>query len=436
MDGTKNDTADKRAGLRGLLPDLTPLRVSRDFRLVWSSGLVTSIGSVFTLIALQLQVAQITGSALAVGALGAAELIPVVLFGLYGGAIADAFDRRKVILATELGLSLVALGLLGNALLGQPMIWPLYVAAAATAALQGVQQPSLEAVTPRIVAHDQLPAAISVTAARWTVAGVVGPAIAGVAIASFGVRTAFAVDAVSFAISIALLLLVRPVPASPEAESPSFSGVGRAIGYAWSRPELVGTYAADMAATVLALPIALFPFLATELHALWALGLLYSAMFAGSLVAGLTSGWTGRVHRHGRMILLGAVICGAAVTIAGLVPNIWVLIVMLAISGAATWVSDVFRGIIWSQSIPDGMRGRLAGIELITGSAGPAIGDLRAGALATRFGIRPALWIGGLATLITAGTLSAALPSLWRYDARTDPHVAQVKAAVEKQAAE
>jgi MFS family permease len=423
-------TGDDTTPRRRLLPDLTPWRTSRDFRLLWSSGLITMIGSTFTLVAMPLQVKQLTGSAVAVGALGAAELVPVLVLGLYGGALADRLDRRKLALVTEVCLAGVTALLLANSLLGRPMLWPLYAAGALLAGLQGLQQPAVQALLPRLVPHDQLTAAMSFISVQWSVAGVLGPALGGFVAAILGPTTAFSVDLVSFVVSALLLFGLRPVPVDPGNEDvPTWQHIAEGFRYAVGRPELIGTYVADMAAMCFAVPTTVFPFLADDLHAPWSLGLLFAASSVGSMAATLTSGWTGRVHHHGRLVLAGFALYGAGICLAGLTGHLWLTLVMLAVAGAGQFVADLFRVTIWNASVPDRLRGRLAGIELLTSSVGPSSGEVRAGLVTGRFGVRVALATGGLACVAAMGVLVVMLPSLWRYDERTDPHVAAVRAA-------
>ncbi|MGW4208471.1 MFS transporter [Lentzea sp. NPDC004789] len=388
--------------------DLRPLR-QKDFRLVWWSGAVTMLGTVFTMTAVPLQIAAITGSPLAVGAVGVVELLPSIAFGLYGGVLADRFDRRTIALVTEVALAAVVALLLVN----PTSLVFLFGSAAIAAAIQGLQQPALEAMIPRLVPRDQLVAAGGLLGLRWGVGGIFAPAAAGIVIAAAGVTTAFAFDLVTFAVSVALLARVRAVPTAADAEWPRFVDGAR---YVAGRPDLVGTYLVDLAATVLALPTALFPFLAADRP--WAVGFLYSASALGVLVAATTGGWTSRVTRHGRWVLLAAALVGVAMIGVAVRRDIWLAVAFLALAGAANWLGDTFRGAIWNSTIPDELRGRLAGIEMLVGSVGPALGDLRAGAMATRFGIRKTVAIGGVACLASAGVLSAALPSLWRYEAQ------------------
>ena len=386
--------------------DLRPLR-QKDFRLVWWSGAVTMLGTVFTMTAVPLQIAAITGSPLAVGAVGVVELLPSIAFGLYGGVLADRFDRRTIALVTEVALAAVVALLMVN----PTSLVFLFGSAAVAAALQGVQQPALEAMIPRLVPRDQLVAAGGLLGLRWGVGGIFAPAAAGIVITTAGVTAAFAFDLVTFAVSVALLARVRAVPTAADAEWPRFVDGAR---YVAGRPDLIGTYLVDLAATVLALPTALFPFLAADRP--WAVGFLYSASALGVLVAATTGGWTGRITRHGRWVLVAAALVGVAMIGVAVSRDIWFAVAFLALAGAANWLGDTFRGAIWNSTIPDELRGRLAGVEMLVGSVGPALGDLRAGAMAARFGIRKTVAIGGVACLSSAGVLTAALPSLWRYE--------------------
>lgn len=260
------------ARMRSLLPDLAPWRASADFRRLWLAGLITNFGSFLTFVALPVQMKVLTGSAVAVGAIGAVELVPLIVFGLYGGALADALDKRKLILYTEAGQGLLCGGLLVNALMPRPAVWPLYVVAALSSALGSVQRPALDSLVPRIVAHEHLPAAASLNSLRWSVGGVAGPALAGVVVAYAGLGWAYAVDLVTFVVSVVLIVGLAASPAAHEAAKPSLASIAQGARYAWNRKELLGTYVIDLAAMFFAMPLAVLPFLADELHAAWSLG--------------------------------------------------------------------------------------------------------------------------------------------------------------------
>ncbi|MEV5309134.1 MULTISPECIES: MFS transporter [unclassified Streptomyces] len=422
-----DDTDDAPSGLRALLPDLAPWRASADFRRLWLSGLITNFGSFLTFVALPVQIKELTGSAAAVGAIGAVELVPLVVFGLYGGALADAWDKRKLIVWTEAGQGVLCAALLVNALLPSPAVWPLYVIAAFASALTSIQRPALDSLIPRIVAHEHLPAAAALNSLRWQVGGIAGPALAGVVVAYAGMGWAYAVDLLTFVVSLALVVRLRRSPASHEARKPSLRAVAEGARYAWSRKELLGTYAIDLAAMFLAMPLAVLPFLADELRAEWSLGLMYAALPAGSLLVSLTSGWTSRVHRHGRMVVLAAVLWGLAVAAAGVVGNVWLVLLFLTLAGGFDMVSGIFRGAMWNQTIPDELRGRLAGIELLSYSVGPQLGQVRSGGMAAWAGVRASVWSGGLVCAAGVGLLALCLPKLMTYDVRTNEHAVRLR---------
>ncbi|MGW9367618.1 MFS transporter [Streptomyces albidoflavus] len=409
-----------KSKLAAVLPDLSPWRSSRDFRLLWGQGLITFFGSTMALVALPLQIKELTGSPLAVGAMGAVELVPLVVFGLYGGALADAVDRARVIVATEAGLGLLALILLVNAMLPEPMLWPLYVVAAGVAALAGLQRPALDSLLARIVPHEQLAAAAALNALRWQAGAIAGPAAAGLVVAYAGNVPAYATTVACFAVSVLMCLRLSPAPPSENAAKPSLRGIAEGARYAWSRPVLLGTYAIDLAAMFFAFPNTIFPFLADELDADWSLGLMYAAGSVGSLLVSLTSGWASRTRRHGLLVVFGATGWGLAIAAAGWMSDVWLVLVCLALAGAGDMLSGLGRSTIWNQTIPDELRGRLAGIEVLSYSIGPQLGQVRAGAMAGWTGARPAVWTGGLACVVSVGLLTAALPKLVTYDARTD----------------
>jgi MFS family permease len=413
--------------LRALLPDLTPWRASADFRRLWISGVITNFGSFLTFVALPVQIKELTGSAAAVGAIGAVELVPLVVFGLYGGALADAWDKRRLIVWTEAGQGLLCAVLLVNALTPAPAVWPLYAVAALSSALVSVQRPALDSLMPRIVAHEHLPAAASLNSLRWQVGGVAGPALAGVVVAYAGLGWAYAADLVTFLVSVVICVRLAPSPAAHAAQKPSLASILEGARYAWSRKELLGTYVVDIAAMLFAMPLAVLPFLADELDARWSLGLMYASVPAGALLVSLTSGWTSRVHRHGRIVVVSAALWGVCVAAAGAAGNVWLVLLFLTVGGAFDMVSGIFRGAMWNQTIPDELRGRLAGIELLSYSVGPQLGQTWVGGVAAWKGVRTSVWSGGLLCVGAVGLLALCLPKLMTYDVRTNEHAVRLR---------
>ncbi|AWS48433.1 MFS transporter [Streptosporangium sp. 'caverna'] len=402
--------------------DLSPLRDSRDFRLLFGSGVVTMFGTFLTLVAVPLQMKELTGSYLAVGLVSAAEFVPMVLCGLWGGAIADALDRRKIILYTEIGLCLTVLILMINAMLPEPQVWVLYVVGALSAGLGSLQRPSLESLMPRVVRHDQLTAAAALSSFRWNLGAIVAPGLSGLIAAWYGVAAAYGINVATFLISLGLLWMVKAPPRSEDAPAASIRALVDGVRYAVGRPDLMGTYLVDIAAMVFAFSTALYPFLADELGVPEALGLFYSASAVGSLIASVTSGWTNHIHRHGLGVIISAIVWGAAVALASVMPNVWGIFACLALAGAADMVSGVFRATVWNQTIPDEFRGRLAGIELLSYTSGPMIGNARAGLMANFGGSRFSLGAGGLLCVGAVVAMAALLPKFRNYDARTDEH--------------
>ena len=405
---------------RGLHIDLRPFRTSGDFRVLFASRTITLAGSQATEVALLVQARQLTGSPIDVGLLGAAELVPLVLFGLYGGVLADRLDRRRLARWSEAGLGGIAVLLAINAALPRPAVWPLYALAAATMALAALQRPSLDASVPRIVPRDQLAAASALLSLSGNASMIAGFAAGGALAAGPGPVTVYTADAVSFAASFVVLGLLRPLPtprAESAAERPRQAGVLAGLRYARGRQELVGSYLADLAAMTLAYPGSLFPFMAAQLHAPWAVGLMFSASSAGAMAASAVSGWAGRVRRHGLAIAVAASAWGAAIVGFGLAPGVGVALACLAVSGAADMLSGVFRDTLWNRTIPDALRGRLAGVEVLSYGLGPSAGQLRAGALAAISTPRVSLCSGGLLCVAAVGVICAALPGFRGYRA-------------------
>jgi MFS family permease len=379
--------------------------------------MVSFAGSMITYVAIPYQVYQLTRSSLAVGLLGAAELAPLLATGLLGGALADARDRRRMVQLTELGLAVLSAVLVLNAQAEHPQVWVLFVVAALAAALDGLQRPSLEAMVPRLVPREDL-AAASALSSLWRSLGMVGgPAIGGLLVARLGLAVTYTVDVASFMFSLVMLRLMRALPPSPDAARPSLRGILEGLRYARSRQELLGTYVVDIVVMVFGMPTALFPAIASRYGGAGALGLLYAAPSVGSLLANATSGWTGRVHRHGRAILVAAGVWGAVIAVFGFAEWFWLALALLALAGAADMVSGIFRLTIWNQTIPDHLRGRLAGIELLSYSTGPLLGNLEAGTVAAAFGVRVSVVSGGLLSLVGVGVVALLMPVFRTYDA-------------------
>jgi MFS family permease len=421
--GSSGPPPSWRRRLAGLHVDLTPLRTSRDFRILFAAGAVFYLGGMVTYVALPYQLYRLTGSNWAVGAMGLAELLPLLVFGLWGGALADHVDRRRMLVATGMAQVVLTALLLVNAVLPDPRVWVIYALGVLLSVAQSLQRPSREALIPRTVRHDELPAAVALSGLGMQLGLLVGPTLGGILLSTAGVPWAFAVDVVGLVVATVLFARLRPYPPTDASTPPSIAGIVDGVRYAVSRRDLLGTYVVDMVAMFLAVPVVLFPALADDVfHRPELLGLLYTAETVGSLAATATSGWTARVHHHGRAVVLAAAVWGGCVALAGLAGSVWLALVLLAVAGGADMVSGIFRGTVWHQTIPDDRRGRLAGIEMLSYSFGPLGGQARAGIVADLTSVRTSIVSGGLLCVVGVGLTAAWLRDFWRYDARTDEH--------------
>jgi len=396
--------------------DLTPFR-NRDYRFLYAAQFVSLVGTMVTYVALPYQMYRLTGSSLSVGLLGLVELVPLLATAFIGGAMADAVDRRRIAIATDVALAAGSATLALIATRGaSPLL--LYLVAAWMSAVSGLQRPAIESLVPRLIEKHELPAAASLTVVRGSVGMIAGPAVGGLLIASTGLTVTYVVDVVSYAASLACLGMIRAVPPAEGADRPSVAAVIEGFSYASSRQELIGTYVVDFVAMVFGMPLALFPAISDRLGGPSVLGLLYAAPAIGALAASLTSRWTPRVHRHGLAVMLSATVWGLAIVGFGFCQTLWPALVYLAIAGGADGISGIFRMTMWNETIPDTLRGRLASIEMVSYMSGPLLGHLEAGAVAAAFGVTASVVSGGV--LCVAGVLACGvwLPRFVRYDAR------------------
>ena len=403
--------------LSRLRPDLAPFKHSRDFRLLYLGQAGGSAGAMICYVALPYQAYRISHSSLVVGLLSVAELLPVLLAGLVGGTLADALERRKLILVTQ-GVSIsCAAVLVANALFwGQ--LWLLFVLAGLLAGAFGMQRPSVEVLVPRLVPHDDLPAAAALAGFLGTVSQTGGPLLAG-GLLTGGLPLAYAVGGAACAASVIPFARMRPSRPAPDADRPSVRGIADGLRYAKGRPDLLGTYLIDIGAMFFGAPFAVFPQVAAGLGGPAVLGLLYAAPGLGSMAVSVTSSWTRHVHRHGRAIALAVAGWGVAIAAFAYAPNLPLAMLALAAAGGSDMVSGIFRTTMWNQTIPARIRGRLAGLEMISYSTGEPLGNLETGAVATLTGsVSVAVLSGGVLSLLGAVIVTLAIPALWTYDAR------------------
>jgi MFS family permease len=417
MNLTRQKTGLLRRILGAMAMDLTPLRVSRDYRLLYTGQFVSAFGSAISYVVLPWQVYQLTKSTFAVGMLGVAEFVPMFAMAFVGGALADYIDRRRLVMLAEAVMAVLCGVLVFNSLLPQPRLWALILIASLFAACSAVHRPAIEALTPRIVSVELMPAVSALGALGHSATFIVGASLAGLVTAKLGAAAGYACDAATFIASLVMLLLMRAVPPPEAADRPSLRSIKDGLLYARGRQELLGTYLIDIIAIFFGMPMALFPAIAERLGSA-SVGLLYAMPAVGAMLATLTSGWMEKVNRHGRAIALSVVVWGAAIIGFGFATNLWAALLCLVAAFAADMVSGMFRMTIWNQTIPDHLRGRLASIEMISYMTGPYLGNAEAGLVASLFGLRAAVVSGGVLCVIGAGILTLFLPGFIRYDGR------------------
>lgn len=407
-------------GRRRLLADVSPLRESRDFRLLYGGQVVSYLGRQLTVVAVPYQVYLLTGSSLAVGMVGLASLVTLVPLTLFGGAIADAVDRRKLLMVTQVLMGLTSVGLALNAEAAHPAVWPLYVLAALTAGLYGIDLPTRSAMTPNLVGGDKLAAASALNQILFQVGHVFGPAVAGLLIARVSLAAAYWIDAASFGVALLAIARIRPQPPGEGATPAGLTSIGEGLRYLRGRRLLVSTFVIDINAMVLGMPRALFPALGTGLFGGGAatVGLLYAAPGAGALAGALFTGWVGRVRRQGLAVIVSVAVWGAAIAAFGVVAWLPLGLLLLAVAGAADVISAVFRNTILQLSVPDQLRGRLSSVHVAVVTGGPLLGDAEAGAVAAVSSPQVSVVSGGLGCLLGVLAVHRWAPELARYDTR------------------
>ncbi len=401
---------------RRLFLDPTPLREHREFRLLWIGQVVSGMGNQITRIALPFQVYVRTGSTLAIGALVLVQLIPILVFSLGAGSVADAVDRRRVLVVTQVGMALTSLCLVGLALApGSPLV-AIYVVAFVAAGLGSVDGPTRSASIPRLVSPAHLPAAIALNQLNFQAASVVGPAIGGLLLATLGLAGAYAADVLTFAASLLALASIGPLPPVGKVTRPGIAAIREGLRYAADRRIILSTFAIDLVAMVFGMPTALFPVLALDVFKVGpvGVGLLAAAPGVGAFFGALLSGWVSRVRRTGRAVALAVIVWGLAIAGFGLATFSFPLALgLLAVAGAADVLSAVFRSMIIQLEAPDELRGRVMSIHALVVTSGPRMGDLEATAVAALVGAQVSVVSGGLLCLVGVVAVARLFPELW-----------------------
>ena len=405
-----------------MLIDISPLRRHRDYRLLYFGQWVSVLGTFLTYVALPVELYQLTHSSEVVGLLGLVQLGPLAATALYGGAVADSLDRRKLLLVCEVILCCGSAGLALCAALPHPSPLPFFVIAALMSGVSGFHSPALTSITQKLVPIEDIPAVSALGSLLGTSASILGPAIAGIWIAKFGATATFALDAISYLASLFALASIRAMPPPDSAPRAGLQSVLDGLRYALSRQELLGTYLVDFLAVGLAMPMSLFPALASQWGGADAAGYLYSAMSAGAFAITLFSGWTGKVRRRGMAVTLAALGWGASLAALGFAHSLPAALACLAVAGAFDMVSGLFRTTLWNETIPSELRGRMAGIEQLSFMSGPLLGNARAGWMGEKLGLGRAIRTGGFLCMAAVAATIPLLPGFWRYQADSPAH--------------
>ena len=400
---------------RSLLIDLSPLRRSRDFRFLVGGEMVSVLGNQLTTVAVPFQVYQLTHSSLDVGLVSTTQLAPLIAGSLLAGSIADAIDRRRLLMVAQVLMALCSAGLAINADLGTAL-WPLFLLPALSAGFSGLDSAGRSAIIPNMVQRSEVSTANAIFQSLFQFGQVAGPAVAGLLLAGAGVRFVYWLDVAGFGVAFLAVFLISPQPPQEGSQRPGVRSILEGLAFVRGRQAIQGAYLIDINAMVFGMPRALFPALAVARFGGGAttLGFLYAAPGAGALIGALTTGWVSRVQRQGRAVILAVIAWGAAITGFGLVHWLPLALVLLAAAGCADVISAVFRSTIIQLAVPDGLRGRLAGLQIAVVTGGPRIGDLEAGAVATAFGDTFSVVSGGVACIAGALVLARALPGFRR----------------------
>ena len=410
---------------RSLLIDLSPLRRSRDFRFLVGGEMVSVLGNQLTTVAVPFQVYQLTHSSLDVGLVSTTQLAPLIAGSLLAGSIADAIDRRRLLMVAQVLMALCSAGLAINADLGTAL-WPLFLLPALSAGFSGLDSAGRSAIIPNMVQRSEVSTANAIFQSLFQFGQVAGPALAGLLLAGAGVRFVYWLDVAGFGVAFLAVFLISPQPPQEGSQRPGVRSILEGLAFVRGRQAIQGAYLIDINAMVFGMPRALFPALAVAGFGGGAttLGFLYAAPGAGALIGALTTGWVSRVQRQGRAVILAVIAWGAAITGFGLVHWLPLALILLAAAGCADVISAVFRHTIIQLAVPDALRGRLMGVQMAVVTGGPRVGDAETGAVATAFGATTSVVSGGLACIVGALVLARLLPAFRRQQTPAAQHQA------------
>jgi len=398
-----------------MLINISPLKKYKDYRLLFMGQSISFIGNMISYVVVPFQIYEITKSNLLVGAVSLVQLFSVVIFGLLGGAYADRINRRKLMIVSECAmiglLSILAL----NALMPKPSVILIFILVGLFQAVAGFHRPAMTAMIQKIVDKSDFKAAASLGTLMWSTAAIIGPAIGGLLIANVGFAGAYFIDIFTFLISLYYLNRIsKMVMNFTEEKKPIFSDINVGLKFLVKKPQILGSYIIDIVAMMFAFPVALFPAMSQNWGGAKSVGWLYAGMAIGAFFISLFSGWTVKVTRNGRAVVISACLWAFFILWLGFTQSLYFAVFLLILAGAADAVSGIFRQTIWNQLIPNQMRGRLSGVEMISYMAGPLIGNARAGYVASIFTVKTSLASGGIICLVAVLITALLLPKFWK----------------------
>ncbi|RYZ56752.1 MAG: MFS transporter [Proteobacteria bacterium] len=396
--------------------DLSPLKANRDYRLLFISQVVSFLGSMMTYVAIPVQVYSITQSSKMVGMVSALQLIPLLVFGLLGGSVADRFDRKRLLIVSELLMAVGAIALTINAFIPAPSFALIIIVSFLMQAVSAFHRPAMDALTQKLVPEKDYASIGALGSLRSSTGAILGPAIGGLLIASFGPGAVYIVDTVSFGIATGCIAMMKSdLRVSSKEAAKTLSHMWEGVVYASKKPVLIGTYLVDIIAMAFAFPVAIFPALSQQWGGADAAGNMFAAMSVGSLLMTGISGWTKGVKHKGRGVVWAASAWSLAILALAFATTLWQALLCLVIAGAFDMLSGLYRGIIWNEAIPNTMRGRMAGIEMISYMSGPLIGGARVGWMADKFGISYALSFGAFISVFGVLAVGLFIRGFWNY---------------------
>ncbi len=398
--------------------DLSPLRKNRNYRNLFLSQLISFFGTAIAQVSTGFFAYEITKSSLAVGLIGVFSLVPLSISGFIGGAWADRFNRKKIIIFTEIALALNGLLLMLFALGSNQKIEVLYLLVAINALITGLHRPALESYTQQIISAEEIPAVAALGGFRYTFAMIIAPSLGGLVLAHFGLWTSFLLDVITYLISLAFVLqLPVKLLEKTEMKKKDFANIMEGLRFLRTQPVILGTYLVDIIAMLFIFPSALYPAMSERMGSTQMFGFLHSAIAVGALISSLTSGWLKKYQHHGRAVAFSAIGWCLALASIGFTQQPWLILVMIAVAGYFDMISGIFRGTIWNEKIPTTFRGRLAGLEMLSYMSGPLLGGALIGWSSEHFGIERAFIMGGSTGAILLVVVLFGLRAFWNYRA-------------------